>query len=246
MDYYKFKFPKTKEISFLGDCHYGSNFCNEQNLVNTVEKLKENKKYSAILMGDLIENASKFSVGSSVYEQKMNPEEQINDIIELLKPIKKQILYSHRGNHEERTFRFAGIEAGNMIAKSLKVPYVKNMALADLRVGKIDYRIFTWHGAGASRTTQGRIKNLEKQAEVFPADAYFMGHVHELYTESLPVRKVVDGEFKDVFRPFTLTGSMLNWDGSYAEMHGMRMVKTGVPLARFDGKQHKIEVDLEW
>ena len=248
MEYQKFKFnAKTPtKIVFLGDVHHGSKYSDTEAFIKTLNKIKADKNIKVILMGDLIENASALSVGSGVYEQTMNPAEQVKEICAVLMPIKKQILYMHRGNHEERSFRFSGFDIGQSIADSLGVPYVKNMCLTDIDSGKQTYRIYTWHGYGSSQTSAGRIRILQKQAEVFSADALFMGHVHELYSTTLPKREIVNGKFQDVFNHYVLTGAYLKWDESYAEQHGYRMVKMGCPLATFDNKSKSINIDLEW
>lgn len=248
MKYLKFKFPKNKnlKIAFIGDIHHGSVYSDTARLDKTIEKVKKNKDMRVILMGDLIENASRGSVGSGVYEQNMSPNVQTWDIAKKFKPIAKQILFMHEGNHEERSYRFDGFNIGEAIANYLGVPYVRHMALTDLEVGKQTYRIFSWHGYGSSQTSAGRIKILQKQAETFTADAYFCGHVHELYEVSLPKREIVGEDFQDVFNHYVLTGAFLKWDESYAEQHGYKMVKMGSPLATFDNKVKSINIDLEW
>ena len=38
-------------------------------------------------MGDLLDCGTKDSVGASVYEQKMNPNEQLNTIVKIFEPV---------------------------------------------------------------------------------------------------------------------------------------------------------------
>jgi len=248
MKYLKFKFngKKPAKIVFLGDVHHGSIYSDSAAFDVTLEKIKKDKDIKIILMGDLIENASANSVGSGVYEQTMNPSKQVKDIVAKLKPFEKQILYSHRGNHEERSFRFDGFDIGETMADSLGVPYIRNMCICDVEVGKISYRIYTWHGHGSSQMTAGRVKILQRQAETVEADVYAMGHVHELFDTTLPKREVVKGGFEDIFRHYILTGAYLKWDESYAEQNGYRMVKMGSPLLVLDNKQKNSTVDLTW
>ena len=206
---YKIKGNKPAKIVFLGDIHHGSIFSDTEAFDAALEKIKKDKDIRVILMGDLIENASANSVGSGVYQQNMNPGQQVKDMVTKLKPIEKQILYSHRGNHEERSFRFDGFDIGETMADSLGVPYIRNMCICDIEVGKINYRIWTWHGHGSSQMTAGRIKIIQRQAETFEADVYAMGHVHELFDTTLPKREIVKGEFQDIFKHYILTGAYL-------------------------------------
>jgi len=120
------------------------------------------------------------------------------------------------------------------------------MCICDVEVGKISYRIYTWHGHGSSQMTAGRVKILQRQAETVEADVYAMGHVHELFDTTLPKREVVKGGFEDIFRHYILTGAYLKWDESYAEQNGYRMVKMGSPLLILDNKQKNSTVDLTW
>ena len=226
--------------------HWGSSFCDKELLTKAVDKLKKEKSTKIILMGDLIENASKQSVGSAVYEQDESPNDQTWTIAKILKPLGKNVLYSLRGNHEERSYRFSGFEIGEAIANYIGTPYAKNMVIADIQVGKINYRLFTWHGHSSSQTTAGRVKILQRQAETFDADCYCMGHVHELFSTTMAYREIEKGKFKDIFREYVLTGSFLKWDESYAEQFGYRMVKGGLPILTLNNKKKEIKVDLEY
>ena len=248
MDYMKFKYTGKAplKIALLGDIHWGSNFCDKELLEKAITKLKKEKNTKIILMGDLIENASAASVGSGVYQQDESPNDQVWSIAKKLKPLAKNILYSHQGNHEERSFRFTGFNIGEAISNYIGVPYFKNMAIIDVEVGKITYRIYTWHGKSSSQTTAGRIKILQRQAETFSADCYCMAHVHELFSTTMPHREINKGEFNDIFKQYVLTGSFLKWDDSYAEQCGYRMVKGGMPVLTLNNKKKEIKVDLEY
>ena len=248
MDYMKFniKAKKPVNIVLLGDIHLGSPHCNEAMLDSVIKKVKKDKNTKVILMGDLIEFNQKYSNTAGVYEQKMSPNDQVLNIIKKLTPIKSQILFSHNGNHEHRSEKHSGVQIGQFIAQGLGVPFIKNMALTDIKVNSISYRLFTWHGAGASQSTAGRIKLLQRQAETFVADLYAMGHVHELASSALPRREVINGTFKDIFNQYILTGGFLKWDDSYCEEFGYKMVKPGTPKVTLDHKQKELSVDLNY
>ena len=248
MDYKKFKFTGNKpvKIVLLGDIHWGAKNVNTELFLNTIEKLKHEKDTKIILMGDIIENASALSVGSGVYDQKENPNEQIQSIIKILKPLSKQILFFHQGNHERRSVTYCGVSPGNYISDALGIPYVENMSLIDVFVGKQKYRLFTWHGAGSAQSTAGRIKVLERQSESFTADLYAQGHGHDLFSTTIPHREIVNDKFKDIFRHYILTGSFCSWDSSYAEVNGYKMMKLGCPKITLNNKEKEITVDLNY
>jgi len=249
MDYNKFEIKDNKplEIVLLGDLHYGAAQCDIDLFKKVINKIKNDKNLKVILMGDIIENANRFSVGAGVYEQTMQPEEQIKGITELLKPIAKQILFYHRGNHCERSYRMCGVDPGQTISKSLGCPYIKNMALTEIFIGKkIKYTLFSWHGSGSSRTTAGRLKVLETSSDSFSADFYCQGHNHDLFATTIPKREIVNGHFVDVFKHYVLTGSFTKWDNSYSEQFGYPMMKLGCPKITLNNKQKEIKVDLEY
>ena len=97
------KRQKFVEVVFLGDVHVGSPQCDMQRFLNMVDYCVKNHVY-VILMGDLIECATKGSVGAGVYEQDSNAGDQHAWIIEILRPLAEAglILGLHAGNHEER------------------------------------------------------------------------------------------------------------------------------------------------
>ena len=85
------------EVVFIGDVHYGSPQCNVNKFLDMVKYCVEHKLY-VMLMGDLIEMATRYSVGSGVYEQEFPGQSQVEWIIEKLKPLGNLILGSHNGN----------------------------------------------------------------------------------------------------------------------------------------------------
>jgi UDP-2,3-diacylglucosamine pyrophosphatase LpxH len=87
------------EVVFLGDCHYGSPQFDQPRFLRMLDYLKKNEVYT-FLMGDLIEVATRHSVGAGVYEQEAPTESQHEQMVEWLRPLAEKglILGSHRGN----------------------------------------------------------------------------------------------------------------------------------------------------
>lgn len=233
------------EVCFLGDLHYGAPNCQVSDIKSCIKQIK-NRNIQVMLMGDLVENGTRESVGAGVYEQVMHPSQQIKDVISLLHPIKDQIICSMQGNHEERTFKDSGVGISEVIADSLDCNYSNFMSLVRMKNSNLKYDIFGWHGYGSGQSIPGKLKALTKQAEWIDADIYAMGHTHELYHVTDTKRNIDNVGFTDRMRHFILTGSFLKWDGSYAESRGYKPMKIGCPLVTLDGKKHNIEVDLEW
>ncbi len=87
------------EVIFLGDVHYGSPQCDVERFQRMVEYCVKNQVY-VFLMGDLVECATRHSVGSGVYEQETPVDDQHEQMVEWLRPLseKKLIIGSHAGN----------------------------------------------------------------------------------------------------------------------------------------------------
>lgn len=87
------------EVVFLGDVHYGSPQFDRPRFLSMIEYCLKHKLY-VFLMGDLIEMATRESVGAGVYEQEFKGQDQYEQMVEWLKPLadKKLILGLHAGN----------------------------------------------------------------------------------------------------------------------------------------------------
>jgi len=240
-----FNYKLEEKLVPLGDLHAGANNFKKEKFKETIKKIKKINA-SVILMGDLIENATRTSVGSGVYEQDLNPGEQIEDICKKLDPIKDNILLGVSGNHENRTFKQSGLDISKIIMDYLECDYTPYMAMARLKNKYINYDVFAWHGASGASTIAGKLRPLMEKSTWVDADLYLQGHVHELYHVTDTKRIVVKNEFESRLKHFVLTGSYLGYDDSYAEMKGYRPAKIGSPLITFDLKKHHIGVDLEW
>ena len=134
---YERKVPRVDLIP-LGDIHYGADECNEKLFLDTVKWIRRNKLARVILMGDMINAGTRYSVGGGSYDDKFNPQEQYDRILEILTPIKDKIWGVHIGNHEERIYDTTSINLGKMMAKELGVPYLGFSAFHKVAVGEIN------------------------------------------------------------------------------------------------------------
>jgi predicted phosphodiesterase len=247
MKYFNYKLKNKHLIAPIGDIHLGNHNIDLDLLHYKVDKIKEIYA-DVILMGDLIENATKTSPGSGVYNQILSPSQQIEEVIKLFKPIKRQIVMGVTGNHCERASANSGIDIMQVIMDGLDCgdKYAGYTGICEYENSNQNYKLYAWHGAGGGSTVQGAIRPLYKQAEWIDADVMMIGHSHHLFNDTTVMRKVVDGKFIDYLKHFVITGSFLKWDNQYSEMKGYRPMLLGSPLITLNGKERKIEVDLEW
>lgn len=86
-------------LLFFGDLHWGSPQCAKKQALDMLDwALKE--KVPTLLMGDMLEMSLRDSVGHGVYQQKLNPQEQVEEMIDLITPLAeaKLIIGLHTGN----------------------------------------------------------------------------------------------------------------------------------------------------
>lgn len=249
MKSYNYKLNKTEhKIVPIGDIHLGSSGCDIELLQQKIRDIK-NLNADVLLMGDMIENATKTSPGNGVYSQIMSPMQQVEEIIRLFKPIKKQIIMGVIGNHCVRASVSSGIDLMKVMMDGLDAgdKYAEYTGICRFKNNNTSYDLYAWHGSGGGSTLQGAIRPLRRQAEWINSDILLMGHVHHLYHESELSRRLnVNGVFEDVSKHFVLTGSFMKWDGQYPEMVGYKPMKLGCPLITLNGKKKEVRVDLEW
>lgn len=239
--------PKKKFLYPLGDIHYGHPNVNLDKLKGYIKWILKHNAW-VILMGDLIENSTRASVGAGVYEQIMDPDQQRDEIEELLQPLVDRglVLGMLTGNHEQRTVNLSGSDPSKILSKIWKVPYLKYGGFFYLTVGDARYIFYATHGSSGASTEGGKIKACIALAEGFEADAYLMGHVHSLHDYTgvkfryNPKRKTVE----EVRKHFILTGSFVDHAGSYAQMKTYKPSKIGAPRIRLSGEEKDIHVSL--
>ena len=164
------------EIVFFGDTHWGSPQCDRERAKRMIQYCIDREVY-VLLMGDLLEFATKGSVGAGVYEQTMNPHQQFDEVMEMLTPLanKKLILGLHRGNHELRGYKDTGIDIARIMATELDCRYLMDACWNLWYVGKQSYTLYTLHGAAGSRYIYTKLNSAIKIAQNFKAEILAMG-----------------------------------------------------------------------
>ena len=217
----------------ISDVHLGSPECMEQEFIQFVSKVKEAENVYLILGGDLIENGTRSSVGSSVFRQKMSPSEQKREMANILEPIRDRLLCVLPGNHERRSGRDSDDDPCYDIAVKLDCEhlYRENIAFIKIRLGKEDYKtcqisgplrptyvLTVVHGSGGGMLTGGAVNRAERFGYVIDgADALILGHTHRPYITQ-PGKIYIDRQNNKVsIKPFKVI-SATSWleYGGYA------------------------------
>ena len=183
------------EIHTFADEHIGDEHCDLKRLVERIEYVKNTPNAYCILNGDILDNATKTSIGDT-YTQEFNPMEQLQRANELFLPIKHKILCVTHGNHENRTYKKEGINLSYLIAKQLGLEdkYSPTSAVLFVRFGrltngrkenngsglprKVCYTIYVLHGSGGGRKEGAKAIRLADMASIIDTDIYIHSHTH--------------------------------------------------------------------
>lgn len=248
-------YKSCKEIKILpiSDIHLGSKQLNKKLLNEAIEEVKENPYTFTILNGDLIDMTLKTSVGS-VYENELTPMEQVEQLVELLTPIKDKILVVSMGNHERRCEKDTSIDVLKLVCSQLGIidryangAWYLYLYFGEKKQGRkapMVYTVSGYHGAGGGRAMGGKTNRLVDMSNIAVADLYMMGHTHtpmstkkSIYIPDYSNKTLTLREMH-----FLMTNSFLEYDGSYGEIQGFHPCSTSLTEAILNGKERKIKV----
>lgn len=183
------------ELHTFADEHIGDEGCDLKRLLARIEYVKNTPTAYCILNGDIIDNATKTSIGDT-YTQVFNPMEQLERAVEIFAPIRDKCLCITHGNHENRTYKSEGINLSYLLAKQLGLEcrYTPTSAVLFIRLGaysngtkesngsgkirKICYTGYVLHGSGGGRKEGSKANRLAEMASIIDADFYIHSHTH--------------------------------------------------------------------
>lgn len=216
------KLHKTIELMMLTDLQAGSKQFQEERFNEYVEWMLIKPNRYAFIGGDVIDAATKHSIGDT-YENTMSPIHQVEYAVGLLRPLrdKNRLLGMVGGNHERRTIPTFG-DAGRLIASALKVPYSKGVQLIDINYGlHKPFKVSLWHGSGNGKTKGGKAQMVHKFMGQYDSQLYLVGHLHDCLQiwDWRMIRK--DGQIKKQKVCGIMSSSFQDFWGSYAEVYAM-------------------------
>lgn len=173
------------QLAPLYDVHMGHAKHDAERFARHLRWIRETPNVLTWNGGDLIENASKLSVGSGVYEQDLTPQNQVIASVLKLAGIAHKMLFALPGNHEDRT-DVMGFSLASWMSVLLEVPYFPDYAFTTLRWRGNRFRILAHHGTGAAQTAGGQRMAARKDiAWAKPFDLYWTGHLHSPLVDPL-------------------------------------------------------------
>lgn len=235
-------------IIVLSDLHYGNLYCSIKHFLRTVNFIRDNDNCYCFLNGDLLEAVIKAAKGD-IYTQELTPQQQRDDVIDILKPIAGKILGVTQGNHEARIYNETGVDLTADIARALNAPYRPEGMLYKLSFGDGNNRVkgkpfvfwsYITHGYGGARTKSAKSIKAERAGTWIPqCDVIAMSHDH-VVNVAPDIDFVPDnrGTIKDGFltgkitahrKMLVKTNAYLRW-GGYAEIGGFPPSDLTTPL----------------
>lgn len=231
------------EVIFLGDAHYGSPQFDEPRFVKMLDFCLKRKKY-VFLMGDLLETATRDSVGAGVYEQNAIPQSQHEQMVEWIKPLADAglVLGALTGNHEERIYKACGVNITKAMCRELGIRYLGDACWNTFKVGNQLYSIYALHGRTGARLQGTTLNALERISPSFDCDLLAMGHAHKCISAITLKQKVERGKVVEKKQHLLVTGHYLKYDGGYGQTMGLTISKMGSPKVKFYADNHDILV----
>lgn len=232
----------TYRMYAIGDIHIGSTNCHYEEFLASIREIEEDDECGVVVMGDVIDAIGtqdpRYTV-EGIDRRFMNPralrnlpKAECDYAIQHLDRIRDKVVMFLSGNHESKVKKHsakAGYEfdpteyiCTELGIQHLNVDYVGCLswlfrAPKEHKKAPDKVTIVAHHGFGGGRMKGGKINNMDKALNAVEADAFLMGHTHELMG-SRKVRNKVDK-----------LGNELR---HYA--HDMLMVNTGTFLKTYE------------
>ena len=244
---------KQLELHIFADEHIGDEHCDMEKLLERIKYVAEKENAYCILNGDIIDNATRTSIGDC-YTQEFNPMEQLKRAVEIFKPIRDKILAITHGNHENRTYRKEGINLSYLLAAQLGLEskYTSTSALLFIRFGldkyhdrKVCYTLYALHGSGGGRKEGAKAIRLADMASIIDTDIYLHSHTHLPMIMKQAFHRVDhrNSAVALVDKLFVNTAANLKY-GGYGEAGEFKPSSTDTPVIFLSGEKKKFGARL--
>lgn len=250
------------ELHTFADEHIGDDHCDIKRVMERIEYVKNTPNAYCIMNGDIMDNATKTSIGDT-YTQVFSPMEQLERAVELFSPIKDKILCITHGNHENRTYRKEGINLSRLIADQLGLSerYTPTSAVLFIRVGEesrgrkeasgsgksrpIGYTLYVLHGSGGGRKEGAKAIRLADMASIIDTDIYIHSHTHLPMIMKQAFHRIDTHNYAValVTKLFVNTASNLDY-GGYGEAAEFKPTSKDTPVIYLNGKKKSFEARL--
>lgn len=253
---------KQIELHTFADEHIGDQHSDVKRVLQRIEYVKNTPNAYCILNGDIIDNATKTSIGDT-YTQVFNPMEQLERAVEIFAPIKDKILCITHGNHENRTYKKEGINLSRLLAAQLGLAerYTATSAVLFIRFGanssglketngsgklrKICYTVYVLHGSGGGRKEGAKAIRLADLACIVDTDIYIHSHTHLPMIMKQGFYRIdkYNSMVALIDKLFVNTASNLDY-GGYGEAQAFKPSSKDTPVIYLSGTKKYYEAKL--
>lgn len=230
----------------LSDLHIGSEQFNEDYFnyrLELIDRIESDKRI--YLCGDLLEAASKH-VGNASFRTEMTLDDQLDYVIDALKPYRKDIVSSAIGNHELRLQKEFDFDINKVIGRALKIP-TGHQFLDTITVNGTEMTIYSAHGKGSSAHHHTAQSKMIRDTQHIIADILMHGHNHRCdhFTQPL-LLPGPEGQSRVFRKHYVFTGSFLRYNGYAEAMQLPILPEAFIQLAinkdlRVSSKQYNID-----
>jgi predicted phosphodiesterase len=235
----------------LGDLHIGHKGFQRGAFRARRDEILADPLGLVVLAGDIIENATRSSVGDYYEMEIPNPQDQVDEAFSELLPLKDRIVASVRGNHEYRTPKDVGVDPARYIADRLEIPYFGDEAALTFAFGRqfnqkpVVYSVYLTHLSGGGGTDGGKVNALSKAARFIAADVLIGGHTHmpETHRVAILIPDTRNGFISKRYMQLVNCGTFQGRSG-FGARKVMSPSVIGSPTIRLNGRKRKVTAEV--
>jgi predicted phosphodiesterase len=220
----KVKWKDDLRVHGLTDIHVGASEFHREKFHDAIQQIKRDKNALWFGNGDLVELIPP-NYKISQRGQYSEPDDQILEFLELVKPIKDKCLFIRGGNHDTiRSINLLGVDVCKLIAREMNVPYYRMPGYSQFNVKGTVWNMASGHGK--SGAANGDLE-LTKLSQVYSeAHVCFLGHNHQLYAKPVDSLRI-NGDEERLFRRWYIRGGSFLKYADYARYSFYPIVRTG-------------------
>lgn len=236
------------DFIILSDLHYGAESCDIDSFQKVVKNYLDGRYW--FVLGDMLDSIIYSDRRFDYKSCRINDIIHLaNDLIDMLKPYSDKCLGYITGNHEEALRKKTQIDVSQYIAEQLGVPYFGYSAYLLMRFHRVNHselwRFFLSHGSYSGSTRCGKIRKIESLSDIYDADIYITGHMHDLvYTEDFCYTLDNKGNLKEKKRYYIISGGYLKPFDNYVEHKLMKPTRIGSPLLRIHPEKREVNIEF--
>lgn len=255
---FNLKPDKSGQVRIVPICcvHIGHKAHNAQKAKEWRDYILNTPGCYAYNLGDDVENAlpGDEKHDSMMWDSCMSPRDQMLAAMEFREPLVRagKWLIDHDSNHWWRSEAKTGVSLAELLSResaqkaNAKIAWGKWQSLSKLHVGKQQYVVHAWHGAGGGTTPEAALRKCRSMATQVEAEVYLMGHFHQriFWQTNRLIAGPIGGNAEMKEQTFVSTGSFLGWHDTYAERMGLPPNKLGAAVVILDSKRWDVKVSM--